>query len=98
MDLLRILLSICVFCISAYLAVDLFVYGFSLPVLLFCIGGFVLVHFLRPKKSSVDNGFYEIVDLVLDLPYRTIATIIRSMEGCSAMEMVGSIWISDGIF
>ena len=79
MELIRILLSICVFCISAYLAVDLFVYGFSLPVLLFCIGGFVLVHFLRPKKSSVDDGFYEIVDLVLDLPYRTIATIIRNI-------------------
>ena len=76
MDLLRILLSIC---ISAYLAVDLFVYGFSLPVLLFCIGGFVLVHFLLPKKSSVDDGFYEIVDLVLDLPYRTIATILRNI-------------------
>jgi hypothetical protein len=55
------------------------VYGFSLPVLLFCIGGFVLVHFLLPKKSSVDEGFYEIFDLVLDLPYRTIATIIRSI-------------------
>jgi len=79
MELVRILLSICVFCISSYLVVDLFIYGFSLSVLLFCIGGFVLVHFLRPKKSSVDNGFYEIFDLVLDLPYQTIATIIRNI-------------------
>ena len=79
MDLVRILLSICVFFISSYLVVDLLVYGFSLPVLLFCIGGFVLVHFLLPKKSSVDNGFYEIVDLVLDLPYQALATIIRNI-------------------
>jgi len=79
MDLLRILLSIFIFCISVYLVVDLFVYGFSWSVLLFCIGGFVLVHFLRPKKSSVDDSFYELVDLVLDLPYRAIATIIRNI-------------------
>lgn len=79
MDLVRVLLSICVFCTSAYLVFDLFVYGFSLSVLIFCIGGFVLVHFMRPKKLSIDEGFYEIVDLVLDLPYQAMATIIRNI-------------------
>ena len=79
MELVRMLLSICVFCISAYLVFDLFVYGFSMPALLFCIAGFVLVHFLRPKKSSIDDSFYEIVDLVLDLPYQAMATIIRNI-------------------
>jgi len=39
-----------------------------------------LVHFLRPEKSSIDNGFYENVDLALDLPYQSIATIIRNIE------------------
>lgn len=79
MELVRVLLSICAFCISAYLVIDMFAYGFSVSVFLFCIGGFVLVHFLRPKKSSIDDGFYEIVDLVLDLPYQAMATIIRNI-------------------
>lgn len=37
------------------------------------------MHFLCLKKSSDDYGFYEIVDLALDLPYQTIATIIRNI-------------------
>lgn len=79
MDVLRILLATMVFCISSYLAFDLFIYGFSWSVLLFCIGGFTLVHFLLPKKSSVDSDLYDMVDLILDIPYQSIALVIRNV-------------------
>jgi hypothetical protein len=79
MDELRVIVAIMVFSVSTYLVYDLFAAGFSWAVLLVCIGGYVLVHYIWPKKSSEDSNWYDILEILVDLPYRSIALAIRSI-------------------
>jgi hypothetical protein len=77
MNGLRLLSAVSVFCISIYLVVDLFIYGFSWLVLACCILGFVSVHFIRPEKKDGERRLFDLIDLTLDFPYRVMATLIR---------------------
>ncbi len=79
MDVLRVIVAIVVFCVSSYLVYDLFASGFSWAVLVSCVGGFVLVHYIWPKKGAEDSEWYDILEIVIDLPYRTIALAIRAI-------------------
>lgn len=79
MSVVRVILAIVVFCISSYLVYDLFANGFSWAVLFFCISGYVLVHYIWPKRAFRDSGWYDVLEMVIDLPYRTIAVVLRSI-------------------
>lgn len=79
MGFLRVILATSLFCISTYLIYDLFAYGFSWTVLFFCIAGYLLVHFTWPKDYGIDSDWLEILEFVVDLPYRVIALALRSI-------------------
>lgn len=79
MDELRITISTAIFSLSCYLVYDLFANGFNWIVLLFCIGGYILVHFIWPRKTSGDNDWLDLLEFVVDLPYCSIALLIRSI-------------------
>jgi hypothetical protein len=78
-DLLRAVFATTLFCISSYLIYDLFANGFSWPVLIFCISGYIIVHYIWPKNNNIESDLFDIVELVIDIPYRTIALILRSI-------------------
>ncbi len=79
MDVFRAIIAIIIFSLSSYLVYDIFANGFNWAVLLFCIGGYIIVHFIWPKKSSGDSEWYDILEIIVDLPYRSIAFAIRSI-------------------
>lgn len=79
MDLLRTIFATILFCTSSYLVYDLFTSGFDLIVLLFCIGGYLLSHYILPEKKPEAGDWFDILELVIDLPYRLIALSIRSI-------------------
>lgn len=79
MDELRVVIAIITFCISAYLGYDLFANGFSWPVLFLCCIGFLSVHYIWPRNSSNDSNWYDVLEIVIDLPYRAIAMTLRAI-------------------
>ncbi|WP_020409248.1 hypothetical protein [Hahella ganghwensis] len=79
MDTLRYVLAVCLFCISCYLVFDLFMSGFNLFVLIGAITGFILTHFIKPRHSQHDGDFIDILDLIIDLPFKSIALVLRSL-------------------
>ena len=79
MDVARVVIATFLFCVSSYLVYDLFALGFSWPVFFVCIGGYILVHYIWPKNSSNDSTWCDILELIVDLPYRSIAFAIRSI-------------------
>ncbi len=87
MDVIRGIVAVLIFCSSSYLVYDLLAVGFSWPVLLVCIGGFILAHYIWPKNIDSDNEWCDVVGFIVDLPYRSLALAIRS---------VGKVLKSDG--
>ncbi len=79
MDFLRELTSIIVFSISAYLVYDLIANGFNWVVLVVCLTGFVLVHYIWPKNSGHTGDWIDYIELIIDLPFRAIAFFLRSI-------------------
>jgi len=79
MDGFRVVISIFLFCTCLYLAYDLIVNGFSLIEFVACIGGFLLVHYIWPKRSPEDSGWYEFLEFILDIPYRVVAGFFRGL-------------------
>lgn len=79
METIRVVAAAVVFCISSYLVYDLFANGFSWAVLLFCVGGYVLAHYMWPKTTDENSAWYDALELVIDLPYRAIAFALRSI-------------------
>ncbi len=80
MDGFRLVVAIFLSCISFYLVADLFMSGFSLPILCAAVTGFVLVHFIWPRHRPSDSLWYELLELVFDLPYRLIAGTLRALR------------------
>ncbi len=80
MDVIRVFISVALFSSSSYLAYDLFTNGFNWMVLAVCISGYFLVHYVWPKHKIEDSAWYEALDLVLELPYRCVAMIIRFLS------------------
>ncbi len=79
MAVFRLILSVMAFCVSVYLAYDLVVNGFNIYVLLCCIGGFILAKYLWPGGYKEDSAWFELLELVIYLPYQTIAFSLRSI-------------------
>ena len=78
MDSLRIILATVLFCLSAYLCCDLFANGFDWIVLAVATAGFFLTHIIWPKDAR-DEGWFDILEFIVDLPYRSIALFVRSL-------------------
>jgi len=79
MEVLRVLASAFIFSVSTYLIYDLFANGFNWIVIVAIVIGYTLVHFIWPKGKKQDSAWYELLELVFDLPYRTIAFFVRGI-------------------
>lgn len=79
MNDLAALIAMVIFCISSYLIYDLFQNGFDIFVLLGAITGFVIVHYLWPRSRDSSGAWYEALEFIFDLPYRTITLIFRGV-------------------
>lgn len=80
MDDFRALLAIVIFFFSSYLVYDLIANGFSWSVLVACIIGFWIVHFIWPKNQSQESSWYDFLEIVIDLPYQAVAFSLRSVS------------------
>lgn len=79
MNNFRVFLSISIFIVSSYLIIDLVIYSFSW-LLLFCsILGFFSVHYLWPPKHDNESVWYDILELVIELPFRAMALFVRGL-------------------
>lgn len=78
MDFLRTLLAVVLFCLSTYLLLDLFLNGFDWVVLIAVIGGYIAVHYIWPRGGRYGSDWYDLLELVLDLPFRALALLLRS--------------------
>ena len=79
MNELRIVIAVSLFLCSCYLVYDLIANGFHWAVLIACVGGFILAHYCWPKHSDGDSWWYDLLDLIINLPFRTIAVLLRSI-------------------
>lgn len=76
----RAVLAIFAFSIGLYLIYDLWANAFSMYVLLGCIFGFIIAHYLWPKQRDYESHWYDALELVIDLPFRTIAFALRGLS------------------
>ena len=78
MDVVRVIIAVALFCISSYLVFDLFANGFQWLVFIVAVFGFIAVHYLWPKKGSEESEWYDLLEYVVDIPYRAISLFLRS--------------------
>jgi len=79
MNELRVLLATSLFAIGVYLVYDLIAHGFDLAVLVGGVAGFALAHVLWPHDGSGEASWYDMLEWVVDLPYRAVALALRSL-------------------
>ncbi len=79
MNEFRVFLSVVIFCICSYLVFDLFVNGFNWATLIFSLGGYISIHFIWPKHKESESIWYELLESVVEFPFRAIAFFIRSI-------------------
>ena len=72
--------AMCIFFCSSYLVYDLFSSGFNVYVLLAAIIGYVIVHIMWPKKRDNDSAWYDMLELIFDLPYQAMALCLRTIS------------------
>jgi len=74
-----VFLSISIFIISSYLIIDLIIYSFDWMLLLSGLIGFVCAHYLWPKKHDDVSSWYDVLEVVIELPFRAIALFFRGL-------------------
>ena len=79
MNEFRALIAVIVFSISSYFIYDLSVNGFNWSVLIACILGYVSVHYIWPEKSEGESLWYEILEYIMDLPFKAISMLLRTI-------------------
>ena len=67
------------FATSTYLVYDLFANGFNGIILTFCIFGYLSAHYLWPKHHDEESAWYDFLEVIVDLPFRTLAFLLRSI-------------------
>ena len=81
MDELRLVVALACFILGVYLIYDLFASGFNMAVLLAGIGAFIFAHFIKPKRTTPEDWsvFWELIDIVVDIPFKTVALLLRGL-------------------
>lgn len=54
-------------------------YSFDWLLLVFSLIGFVCSHYLWPPKHKEQNAWYDIFEVVVELPFRAISLFIRGL-------------------
>ena len=79
MSNLRVFLSISIFIISSYFIIDLIIYDFDWVLLVFSLIGFVCAHYLWPPKHDDESSWYDMLEVVIELPFRAMALFLRGL-------------------
>ncbi|MCP4321620.1 MAG: hypothetical protein GY787_07170 [Alteromonadales bacterium] len=79
MNEFRVFLATVVSIICSYLVFDLVINGFDWIVLTVIVIGFFSVHYIWPKNKESESVWYDLLEYVVDLPFRTIAYLVRSL-------------------
>jgi len=64
---------------SSYFVFDLIFYGFDLLLLIASILGYVLAHYIWPPKFDDESHWYDLLEYVVDLPFRILVGSIRGI-------------------
>jgi len=48
-------------------------------ILIFSLCGYTAIHFIWPKHKESESLWYECLEYIVDLPFRAIAFLIRSI-------------------
>lgn len=75
----RAVLAILLFATGVYFIIDMFMYGFSWSLFIFSIIAFLLVHIIWPPKRDGESSWYDILELLVNLPYQGMAIMIRAV-------------------
>lgn len=75
----RAVLAILLFVTGVYFIIDMFMYGFSWSLLIFSIIAFLLVHIIWPPKRDGESNWYDILELLVNLPYQGMTMMIRAV-------------------
>lgn len=75
----RAVLAIFLFATGVYFIIDMFMYGFNWSLLIFSIIAFLLVHIIWPPKRDGQSNWYDILELLVNLPYQGMAMMIRAV-------------------
>jgi len=76
---LRVVLAVLLFFTNCYLIYDLIANGFEWFLLFIILGLFVLIHYIWPKNYKEDSSWLELLEFVIDLPFRLIASFFRGL-------------------
>ncbi len=64
---------------SSYFVFDLIFYDFDWLLLIASILGYVLAHYIWPPKFDDESHWYDLLEYVVDLPFRILITSIRGI-------------------
>ena len=79
-DWARLIIAVILFTLGIYLIADLFISGFDLILLVAALGCFALAYYIKPRhKDDEYDAIFDIVDLVIELPFRAIAFALRGI-------------------
>lgn len=79
MNEIRVVIAILLFFTNGYLIFDLAANGFAWGLLFIILVLFVLIHYIWPKDYKKDSAWLELIELVIDLPFRMIASFLRGL-------------------
>lgn len=79
MNELRVVLAVSVFLLSSYFLIDMLLLGFSLNLLLAVIVGYTASHYIWPRQFATQSTWYELLEWIVELPFRALALIVRSI-------------------
>ena len=64
---------------SSYFVFDLIFYGFDWLLFIVTILGYVLAHYIWPPKFDDESHWYDLLEHVVDLPFRILVNTIRGI-------------------
>lgn len=79
MNEFRVFLSVTIFSVSVYLLIDLFITGFDFFVLSGSLIGFFIAHYLWPQHKEDESAWYDLLEVVIYLPFRCISLFFRGI-------------------
>ena len=77
MNNFRVFLSVSLFVMSSYFVYDLIFYGFSWLLFFSSVVGYIFVHYLWPLKHDHESHWYDLLEYVIDFPFRVLTITIR---------------------
>ena len=77
MNELRVIAATSFFALGSYLVYDMIVNSFDWRVRTACLFCFAAAHYVWPRKAAGENHWFDALELIVDLPYQAIASLLR---------------------